>query len=215
MFRSRSIRRDLGSRAAILLAAALIAAVAVSPPISAQTPRDTGPAAPKSASPTADPLLSGEPGYVDVSAFDVVSADDLEMHVSVKGPLLQLVANASRDEDPDLADALAALAGIEVRVYSVPEARRTRINKGLKRLADELTRDGWSVAITVQVAREHGYAMLRMIDGDPLGLVAFYLTEDNQAIFVNIVGRIDTATVGQLARKYDLDLLAVPANPDK
>lgn len=210
MSRRRSLLRELSASAAI----ALLAALAIAGPLIAQAPKRAEPAPPKAQSLTADPLLSGEPGYVDVAAFDVVSADDLEMHVSVKGPLLQLVANASRDEDPDLAKALAALAGIEVRVYSVAEKRRSRVRGGLEHLADRLTDSGWSAAITVQVAREHGYAMLRMVDGEPLGLVAFYLTEDNQAIFVNIVGRIDTATVGQLARKYDLDLLAVPADPD-
>ena len=160
-----------------------------------------------------DPLLADEPGYVDVTAIAILNADDLEMHVSVKGPLLQLVANASRGDDPEFAEALAALAGIEVRVYTIAEQRRSTIREGLAQLSKKLTAAGWSTAITVQVNRDHGYAMLRLVEGRPLGLAAFYLTDDNQAIFVNIVGHIDTATIGRLARKYDLDLLAVP-NPD-
>ena len=161
-------------------------------------------------------LLAGEPGFVDLSSFEFFSRDQLDLHISVKGPLLSMVANMAEESDPELAAALGALKGVEVRVYSVGEEKRPRVDGLLENLAKHLRGDGWSTAMTIRVARDHGYAMLRFAGGDtkkPVGLVAMYLTEENEAVFVNIVGGIDTTTIGHLARRYDLDLLAVDGEP--
>lgn len=158
--------------------------------------------------------LADQPGYVDFDGFELFSRDHLDVHISVKGPLLALVAGATRESDPELSEALGALRGVEVRAYTVTEDIRGRVHGELEELADQLRKDGWSTAMTVKVDRDYGYAMLRFAAGssgagDPVGLVAMYLTEDNSAVLVNIVGDIDTRNVGRLARRFDLDLLAV------
>ncbi|MEO1088340.1 MAG: DUF4252 domain-containing protein [Acidobacteriota bacterium] len=170
-------------------------------------------AAPAAFAADADPL-AGQPGYVDFDRFKLFSRDQLDVHISVKGPLLALVAGATRESDPELSEALGALQGVEVRAYTVDEGIRSRVHGELEGLADQLREGGCSTAMTVKVDRDHGYAMLRFAPGsggagDPVGLVAMYLTEDNSAVLVNIVGDIDTRNVGRLARRFDLDLLAV------
>ena len=91
----------------------------------------------------------------------------------------------------------------------LPEDRRAKTRDLLDRTAGRLKKEGWKPAITVQVQRDHGYAFLRYGGSDPVGLTAMYITDENQAVFVNIVGTLDTATIGRLARRFDLDLLAV------
>lgn len=157
-----------------------------------------------------DPLES-ELGFFDFESQKLFERDDLEIHISVKGPLLQLVAAASKESEPELADILRRLKGIEVRVYNLREPKRQAAEDLIVSLAGRLEREGWRSAITVQVQRDHGYAFLRYRDGetDPEGLAALYLTDGNQAVFVNIVGSMNTAAIGSLARRFDLDLLAV------
>lgn len=149
------------------------------------------------------------PGFFDFALLDMFSGDNLEIHISIKGPLLQLVAAAS--DEPDLSSILKRLSGVEVRVYSLNESKRLQAREALDDLASRLKKEQWVPAITVQVQRDHGYAFLRYQEGsdDPVGLAAMYLTEENQAVFVNIVGSMNTATIGRLARRFDLDLLAV------
>ncbi|MCG8463097.1 MAG: DUF4252 domain-containing protein [Holophagales bacterium] len=154
------------------------------------------------------------PGYFDLDRLELFSRDELQVHISVKGPLLRLVAGATADDEPELAAMLQKLSGVEVRVYSTGERKREKVRGILDRLAGTLSHEGWQTAITVRVERDHGYAFLRYADdgdpqGLPLGLAAMYLTDDNQAVFVNIVGQLDTATISRLARRFELDLLTV------
>lgn len=168
----------------------------------------------------APPPMETLPGYFDFDALDLLSRDELEVHISVKGALLQLVAKASND-DPELSGLLDLLRGIDVRVYDISEERRPEVNHILDRTAAALGTEGWQPAITVRVQRDHGYAFLRYVGNDraslPVGLAAMYLTDGNQVVFVNIVGQLDTATIASLARRFDLDLLAVvgSAEPDE
>ncbi len=158
---------------------------------------------------TEQDALEKEPGFFDFAGLNLFEAQDLEMHISVKGPLLALVAAASSEAEPDLSDTLGQLKGIEVRVYNLPEKRRSKATEVLDNIADSLRDQGWKSAITVQVQRDHGYAFLRYGNKKPVGLAAMYITDENQAVFVNIVGAMDMATIGRLARRFDLDLLAV------
>ncbi|MEM1177688.1 MAG: DUF4252 domain-containing protein [Acidobacteriota bacterium] len=162
--------------------------------------------------------IQAEPGFVDFDGFKLFTRDELDVHISVRGPLLALVAGATKESDPELSKALGALQGVEVRAYTVGEGNRDSVHGELEKMADRLRETGWSTAMTVKVDRDHGYAMLRFKKGqesDPVGLVAMYLTESNEAVFVNIVGDIDTRNIGRLARRFDLDLLAVDGESAK
>ena len=166
--------------------------------------------APKPSAPAiTDKAVEEEPGFFDFAGLNLFEQQDLDMHISVKGPLLALVAAASREAEPDLSDALDQLKGVEVRVYNLSEKRRPKARDLLDDIADSLRKQGWKSAITVQVQRDHGYAFLRYVKKKPIGLAAMYITDENQAVFVNIVGTMDMATIGRLARRFDLDLLAV------
>ena len=158
-----------------------------------------------------DQDLESEPGFFDFESQKLFSREDLDIHLSVKGPLLQLVAATTREDEPELAAILDKLKGIEVRAYTVSETRRRGARELLENLAERLTRDRWQPAVTIQVKRQQGYVFLRYRrgDADPVGLAAMYLTEENQAVFVNIVGSIQPVAIGRLARRFDLDLLAV------
>ena len=155
--------------------------------------------------------VDNQPGFFDFAKQSLFSRDELEIHISVKGPLLTLVASAARESDPELAEILHRLKGVEVRVYTLDETKRKSASSLLDELASSLEKDDWRPAITVRVQRDHGYAFLRYLKdgGDPVGLAAMYLTGENQAVFVNIVGPMNTTEIGRLARRFDLDLLAV------
>lgn len=194
-----------------LFAAAWIAGIAVWLPIQSTVwAQDSKPDPDRSAKLTTEnETIDGHPGFFDFAKLNLFEQQDLEMHISVKGPLLALVAAASRDAEPDLSDTLGRLKGIEVRVYTLAEKRRPKARDLLDEIADGLRKQGWQSAITVQVQRDHGYAFLRYRGEHPIGLAAMYITDENQAVFVNIVGKMDMATIGRLARRFDLDLLAV------
>lgn len=209
--RRASAQVRAGGRAWALALALGLAAMAPTVIAWAQESKATPPkATPPKATPP-EPIAE-LPGFFDFEALELFEKDELAIHISVKGALLQMVARSAKD-DPELSGALSGLRGIDVRVYDVAEERRDEVSEILDRTARALGKDGWQPAITVKVKREQGYAFLHYAGkGEltlPEGLAALYLTDDNQVVFVNIVGELDTATISRLARRFELDLLTV------
>lgn len=152
--------------------------------------------------------LRRDPGFVDFSRQATLTDDDLEVHVSVKDPLIKLVAEATGESDPELAEVLRLLKAVEVHVYEVPENRRETVKKEISSLARDLEDRGWTEAIAIRVKGARGHVFLRLLDEKPMGLAAMYTGEAGEAVFVNIVGQIDAAQVGRLASRYDLHVLS-------
>lgn len=152
--------------------------------------------------------LAGDPGFVDFSRQEIFDDGDVEIQISVKDPLIQLVAEATRESDPALADVLGQLKAVEVSVYDVPQARRDEVRREISRQAKKLESGGWTEAIAIRLRGARGHVFLRLVDEKPVGLAAMYLDDEKgDAVFVNIVGLIDAAQVGRLASKFQLDLL--------
>ncbi len=162
------------------------------------------------AAPIADaqPDLSGDPGFVDFSQQETLGEDDLEIAISVKDPMIKLVAEATRESDPVLADILDKLKVVEVLVYKVGESQRAAVRGEISEQAGKLEESGWTEAITIRMRGARGHVFLRIVDERPAGLAAMYLDGEDEAVFVNIVGQIDPAQVGRLASKFNLGLLS-------
>ena len=67
--------------------------------------------------------LEKQPGYIDFPSLDLFDGPEPETSIEIylKDPLLELVAAATRFEDPELADMLEALYLIRVNVYHKAE----------------------------------------------------------------------------------------------
>lgn len=158
--------------------------------------------------------LTRDPGFVNFSDLGLLTDDELDIHVSVKDPLLKLVAEATRENEPELADVLVQLRAIEVYVYTVKESLREAIWKEIRGKARALEGKGWNPAITIRMRRERGYVFLKLVEGKPVGLAAMYI-EDDEAVFVNIVGSIDPTKIGRVASRFNIDLLGEGADPKR
>lgn len=152
--------------------------------------------------------LTHHPGFVDFGKLDLFSEEELSVHVSVKGPMLTLVAEAARGSDRDLANMLSRLKLLEVRVFEVADSELESLQRKIRQIAKDLESKGWEAAMTLRSGKSQGYMYLKLSDGKPQGLAAAFLGDEDQAIFVNIVGEIDPSQVGRLAAKFSLDELA-------
>jgi len=152
--------------------------------------------------------LSRDPGFVDFNPRGVLTDEDLEIHISVKSPLIQLVAEASRPNDAVLADVLDKLKAVEVHVYHVADERRDAVRQEISRRAGDLGKLGWTEAIAIRLRGARGSVLMKIRGERPVGLAAMYLDDEGEAVFVNIVGEIDAAQIGRLAAKFNLDVLS-------
>ena len=151
--------------------------------------------------------IEDSPGYVE---FGVLSElVDVEPHIEVllKGSLLRLVAEASRVEDDELADLLVELKAIRVEGYKLGLGRgelAEQLRSAARSIAKDLRNSGWDrvAKIREDETEVHLYVKDR---GDQIeGLTAMVIDENGEAIFVNIVGKIDPADIGRISRKFDL-----------
>lgn len=154
--------------------------------------------------------LRNEPGYLDLSSIEGWFDEEPWLEINIKGALLRLVTEASRNEDPELTSLLQKLKAIEVRGYPLTPAQFENIGRRTGDLAKQLESRGWDTVVRVRERDERVNIYMKVTDDVIAGLVVMVLQpdEDEGAVFVNIVGDIDPEEIGRIGRKFDIDPLS-------
>lgn len=154
-----------------------------------------------------DAYSQGQRGYVDLSQVEAWFDDEPTIEVNIKGALLSLVSEASKYEDPDLADMLRRLQVIQVRGFDLRRADET-LGSHSAALGRQLEADGWETVVRVRDDGEH-VQMYLLATGESIHGMVVVATDryEDEAIFVNIVGEIRPDQIGRIGRKFNLGVL--------
>lgn len=151
--------------------------------------------------------LRSQPGFVDFSAVESWFDTDATVEINLKGPLLDLVASASRNSDPEFSELIQSLKAIQVRGYPAhslsAEVLQDRANQMTKMLEDQ----GWEQALYVREGDETSYIYVRHDNDTIAGLTILSTDPDTESVFVNIVGSIRPEQIQQLGQELDIDSL--------
>ncbi len=164
-------------------------------------------AAPLFLAPQASAQVQDARGFVDITQVESWFSDEPTIEVNIRGALLNLVAEASRFEDPELADMLRRLKAIQVRGFDL-----SGVNDDLLRRSGDLGRSleskGWETIVRVRDDGDY-VQMYLLADGDVIeGMVVLAVDEyDDEAMFVNIVGEIRPDQIGRIGRKFNIGAL--------
>ncbi len=160
----------------------------------------------------AQTALERDPGYVDLQTFASWFDESPTVEVNVKGALLRMAAAATRDEDPTLAAMLTRLKAIQVRTFRYVPGQRARLTSRTDGLARTLEAKGWETI--VRVRDEEDVDMYLQMRGERvMGMMVTVISPDeDEVVFINIVGEIDPEEVGRLGSRFDLDVLNRTAN---
>ncbi|HYE59009.1 MAG TPA: DUF4252 domain-containing protein [Rhodothermales bacterium] len=154
----------------------------------------------------AQPTLERDPGYVDVEALTQGITEEPTVEVDVRGALLRLVVASARSDDPELASMLSRLRAIQVRVYKLNSRDRSVVAGRTAEFARRLRSQGWEPFVRVRDEDSRVDMMVRT-NGDRItGLVALVVGDDEEAVFLNIVGEVDPEQVGRIGRRFNVDL---------
>ena len=152
--------------------------------------------------------LRREPGYLDLDEITGWVEKEPKIIVNVKGALLNLVAEASRYEDPELYDLLRKLKSVQVRGYDLGWSEVREVQGRINTLAGRLEDEGWDTVVRVRDDEEDVHIHVRVDDGVIAGMVVMVVSpEEDETVFVNIVGQIDPEQIGRIGRKFDIDPL--------
>ena len=149
--------------------------------------------------------LEDEPGYYDLSGLEYWFDTEPRLEVNVKGALLRLVAEASRFEDPELANLLLKLKAIQVRGYETRRSQFREISAQTAEIGKKLENRGWDTLVRVREDDERVDMYVKVHDDIIAGMVVMVVEPgDDGTIFLNIVGEIDPEQIGRIGRKFNL-----------
>jgi hypothetical protein len=157
-----------------------------------------------------DKELQALPGYVDFGDVWKYSDGDQEVEVELTQPLLGVVAPFLRGDDPDLADLILDLQLVRVNSFSFTPDDRSSVVSLMRDSSDHLRGKGWDNVVKVRGEDENVNVFVR-IEGNGSdketflsGLAVLYVSDDDEAAFVNVVGRFRMEDIARLSEQFDL-----------
>jgi len=150
------------------------------------------------------------PGYVEFDAEAIFGNQEAKVEVYLKDPMLNLVIDFMGEDDEDLRDVLGKLKLIRVQVYDIDRTKAKELSAVAKTISQDLDKKGWERIVRVREDDERvdvyfkPSAEYEWLDG----IVVFVIGEDEEAVFVNVVGEIRPEDVGRLADEFDIDYLS-------
>ena len=149
---------------------------------------------------------------IDVRTLDSFFQSEPKVEVNLKGSLLRLIVEASREDEPEFADMVQGLNAVTVRVYELDSAF-DGITDRLSRLGSDLEANGWSTLVRVRGGEdddEDDVWIYVLDDGSAFGGLAVMSLDhtEGDVSFVLIDGTIDPSQIGRLSSRFggpDLD----------
>jgi hypothetical protein len=148
--------------------------------------------------------LTRDRGYVDLASIERSFDTPPKIEVNVRGSLLRLVTEASRREDPALADVLGRLKAVQVRSWDIDASRRDDVERHANAFTQRLSQGGWETVVRVREEGQNVGVFLRE-SGDLISGLTIVVVEYGEATFVNIVGDIDPSEVGLIGQRFNID----------
>jgi hypothetical protein len=157
-----------------------------------------------------------EAGAVPFQDLDLFPRDKLSVEINLEGPILHMVSELTKSEDPGFAKLLSGLKAIRVEVFPVKdkgsaESLRPKIDRALRWLEDR----GWHSTVRVNDKGQETYIYLKEADGQMVGLTILSVQPGEEAALINIVGKLDPAEIGRIGSGLHIEQLqkAQPRSP--
>jgi hypothetical protein len=143
--------------------------------------------------------LESQPGYVPIEKLDLFPPDKVSVEINLEGPLLHMVAAATKD-DPAFSAVMAGLKSIKLQVFPLKGEDAGATKAKIERAAKWLEARGWQSTMRVRDQGQETYIYLKETGGKVDGLTLLSFDPKEEAVVINIVGRIDPAQIGSIAQ---------------
>lgn len=157
------------------------------------------------------PITSAQTIPLDVRTLDSYFDREAKVEVNLRGSLLRLAVEATRESEPEVAEIVDGLNAVTVRIYELTSARET-LSSRLSTIGDSFEDAGWFTFVRVRGDEEDPEDVWIYVreDGDSFGGMAVMALDhaDEEVAFILIDGLIDPEQVGRLSARFggpDLD----------
>ena len=148
---------------------------------------------------------SGEIGYVDFKDLSRYETEERYTEIILEDNLLRLAAKFANHEDPQLSELISNLKLVQVFVVEVNRSNMPDLKAKVTAVNDKLMNSKWDRIVRVKDRGENVSVLINIDEETNInGLVVTAFDDNDEATFVNIVGRIDLDTIGRLSDKWDI-----------
>lgn len=147
--------------------------------------------------------LKDFPGYVDFGDLTSIFGEP-SVQISVGESLLGLVGSLSASEDPEAAELFKRLNGVRVSVFETVAMADGAV-AFIKDVSSQLNDRGWESVVTVNSADEQ-VRVFMMINNNQVEGITVMAVEEDEAVFVNVIGSINPEELGKVMENFDIDL---------
>jgi hypothetical protein len=155
-----------------------------------------------------DREIKNHPGYINFDEIEIPGTAEETVEVYVKGPLLKLLAKATEDDDPGLADVMSKLLMVRINTFSIDPELADRLKPKINKIENQLNDQKWEKAVRVKDRRDLVNIFIKTDNQERIvGVVVMAIEDEDEAVFVNIVGEMDWRSLRKIGRKFDIDEL--------
>jgi hypothetical protein len=160
--------------------------------------------------------LTSHPGYVNLSDVESWFDTDASIQVDIRGSLLHLVAQSTKESDADFSKMVDGLQAIQVRGYPMTGLDADAIGQRVDRLAAELESQGWKRVLYVRDGAEVARVYLRPDstatgsngEGSRIaGLTVLAVDPADETVLVNVVGPMEPEQIQKLGANLNVESL--------
>jgi hypothetical protein len=155
-----------------------------------------------------DKDLKKLPGYVDFETLDIFGDQEAKIEVYLKDDMLKLISKFTEDEDEELFSMLSKLRLVRVHVFDVDYDLAEKYADRSSKTVKELDKKGWERIVRVTEDEEMVYVYLKPSQKyEFLEGIVVIVIDDEEAVFVNIVGEIHPNDVNNLGEYLGIEEL--------
>lgn len=148
------------------------------------------------------------PGYVDFGELASEYGEPKVM-INLGGSILKFVGGMTQD-DPEVGPLLQQLKGVRINVYSVDGNPSAAVKK-LTEVKSSLAGDNWEPIVQVNDEGERAQIFIKL-NGETMEGLAVMAVDDEEAVFINIIGQLDPAKLSQVMENFDVDINGIEIN---
>jgi len=150
-----------------------------------------------------DELLKDLPGYVDFGQLNEIFGEP-SVEIAVGQSLLGMVSAFSASDDPETAALFKRLKGVRVNVFKT-NGLATGALDHVKSVSSRLGKLGWEPVVKVNSDDEQVRIFMKINGGAVEGITVMAVEED-EAVFINVIGSLNPAELAKVMNNFDVDL---------
>jgi len=147
--------------------------------------------------------LKDMPGFVDFGDLSATYGEP-KVSINIGGTLLQFVGLMGAEGNPETSEMLSSLKGVRVQIFSTEDNASAALSE-FDSVKSQLRNKGWEPVVQINDEDERVLFFLKM-NGQKTDGMAVMIVDDEEAVFVNIIGQLDPTQLGKVMETFDVDI---------